>query len=74
MSFQGGIDLTIKDVEEKPVTGLWGRVKKSIDGFGDVSVRGDVNADSPGDVRLDIRASAFGTAVQLVGKAGRFRY
>ena len=62
--------MTIKDVEEAPSTGVWGKFKKTIDGFGDVSVRGDVDANSPDSVRLDIRANAFGTAIQVVGQAG----
>lgn len=67
---EGGIDITIKDVDQPPITGVWGKFKRSIEGFGDIAVRGDMDPNTPDNVNLDIRANAFGTAIQVVGQAG----
>jgi hypothetical protein len=48
---------------------LWGKLKRAIPGFGDVSIRGDVNANERDAVALDVRANGFGTALQIVGRA-----
>ena len=58
------------DLDVPPSTSVWARLKKSISGVGDVSIRGDVDANNPDTVDLDVRASAYGTDVQLTGQAG----
>jgi hypothetical protein len=70
---QGGVDVTVKDVDVYPTT-VWGKIKKSIVGIADVSARGAVNVDEPETVDLDVRINAFGTAFQLVGHAGTYCY
>lgn len=68
---QGGIDLTISDVDEPPATNIWAKLKRTISGFGDVSIRGDMDANMPDILDLDVRATAYGTSVQLLGQAGK---
>lgn len=72
--YQGGVELTISDVDVPPATSVWAKLKKTISGFGDVSVRGDMDASAPESIDLDVRANAFGTSVQLLGQAGEFYY
>jgi hypothetical protein len=64
--------LTVKDVDEAPETYLWGKLKRAFPGFGDVSIRGDVDANDRDTVDLDVRANGFGTAFQVIGQAGEF--
>lgn len=61
--------MLVSDVDTAPQTKLWGKIRKTLS-FGDVSVRGDVNANAPEEVALDVRANAYGTSVQLSGVAG----
>ena len=68
---QGGVDVTIKDVDSYPAS-FWGKVKKSVGGA-DISVRGNVDTSDLETVDLDVRVSAFGTAMQLTGKAGNLK-
>jgi hypothetical protein len=68
---QGGVDVTIKDVDSYPAS-FWGKAKKSVGGA-DISLRGDVDTSDPFTVDLDIRVSAFETAMQLTGKAGTLK-
>lgn len=69
---QGGIDVDITGVDEAPSTSFWGKLKKSFSDVGDVSIRGDVDANDSDSVALDIRANGFGTAVQMLGRFGEF--
>lgn len=52
-----------------PATSLWAKLKKTISGHGDVSIRGDLDTNEPDIVDLDLRATAYGTSVQLLGQA-----
>jgi len=61
--------MAISDIDVPPQTNLWGKLKKTLS-FGDVSIRGDVSANAPEIVDLDVRANAYGTSLQLVGSAG----
>ena len=62
--------MTITDVDEPPAPSFWGKLKKSISGLGDVSIRGDVDTSDSDSVDLDIRANGFGTTVQILGRFG----
>jgi len=66
---EGGIDLTVKDVDAPPTTFLWGKIKRFVPGYGDLSLRGELDANSPEIVDLDLRFNGFGTALQLEGRA-----
>ena len=69
---QGGIELTVSDVDVPPATSVWAQLKKSFAKLGNISIRGDVDASVPDIVDLDVRANAFGTSVQLLGQVGTF--
>ena len=69
---QGGVEVELSDVDKPLATSCWGKIARSIPGFGDVSVRGDVLASDPDYVGLDVRANAFGASFQLSGLAGEF--
>jgi len=64
---EGGIDLTVKEVDTPPTTFLWGKIKRFIPGYGDLSARGELDANSPEIIDLDLRFNGFGTAVQVEG-------
>jgi len=66
---EGGVDLTVKDVDAPPTTYLWGKVKRFFPGYGDLSARAELDANSPEVVDLDLRFNGFGTALQLEGRA-----
>jgi len=66
---EGGIDLTVKDVDEPPTTFLWGRIKRFIPGYGEVSARGEFDANDSDNIELDVRFNGFGTALKLEGNA-----
>jgi len=66
---EGGIDLTVKDVDTPPTTYLWGKVKRFISGYGDLSARIELDANSPEIVDVDVRFNGFGTAMQVEGRA-----
>lgn len=68
---EGGVDVTVTDLDVPPSTSVWAKLKKTISGVGDVSIRGDMDANAPDVVDLDVRASAYGTDVQLTGQAGK---
>jgi len=66
---EGGIDLTVKDVDSPPTTYFWGKIKRFLPGYGDLSARGELDANSPEIIDLDLRFNGFGTALQLEGRA-----
>jgi len=66
---EGGVDLTVKDVDTPPSTFFWGKIKRFISGYGDVSIRGELDANSPEIIDMDLRFNGFGTAFQLEGQA-----
>jgi len=66
---QGGVDLTVTELDQNPATFLWGKIRKAF-GFGDVSLRGVVDAYDQEVVDLEVRANGFETGVQLLGQAG----
>jgi hypothetical protein len=69
------VDVTITDVDEPPAPSFWGKLKRSIPAFGDVSIRADVDSSDPDTVDLDVQATGFGTALQVLGTAGKsFRF
>jgi hypothetical protein len=63
--------MLVSDVDVPPQTNLWGKLKKTLP-FGDVSIRGDVNANAPEVVDVDLRATVYGTSLQLLGSAGTY--
>lgn len=65
------MELTVKEVDEHPATNVWGKLRKSFAGLGDISVRGDMDANTHDSVDLDVRANGFGTSVQVLGKASK---
>jgi len=65
----GGVNMTVKDSDSPPVTFLWGKVKRFLPGYGDLSARAELDANSPEVVDVDLRFNGFGTAVQLEGSA-----
>ena len=66
-----GIDATVTDTDEAPNTYLWGKLKKVFPDYGgDVSVRGDVNANDWDIVDLDLRINGMGASLQVIGEAG----
>jgi len=66
---EGGIDMTVKESDAPPATLLWGKIKRFIPGYGDLSARAELDANSPEVVDVDLRFNGFGTAVQLEGSA-----
>ena len=67
---QGGIELTINDVDVPPATSVWAKLNKVFDQGGEISIRGDVDTSVPDIVDLDVRANGFETSVQLLGQVG----
>ena len=65
--------MKIKELDEIPAASMWGKVKKSFGGKLAVSVRGDLDVDHPDTLDLDVRINGYGTALQLIGQAGRYR-
>eukprot|EP00934_Nitzschia_sp_Nitz4_P005775 Nitzschia sp. Nitz4//scaffold304_size22322//13444//14659//NITZ4_008572-RA/size22322-snap-gene-0.2-mRNA-1//1//CDS//3329547073//5765//frame0 len=66
---EGGVEMTVQEIDQVPATNVWGRLKKSFAGLGEVSVRGAMDANARDTVDLDVRANGFGTAVQVIGQA-----
>jgi len=65
---EGGVDLTVKDMDSPPTTFLWGKLKRFVPGYGDLSARGELDANAPEIIDVDLRFNGFGTAVQLEGR------
>ena len=65
--------MSVSDVDVPPQTNLWGKLKKTLP-FGDVSIRGDVNVNAPEVVDVDLRATVYGTSLQLLGSAGMYLF
>ena len=63
--------MTVSDVDEAPATFLWGKLKRTIPKFGDLSIKGGMDATAREYVGLDMSANAFGTSVQVLGSAGK---
>jgi len=66
---EGGVNMTVKDSDAPPSTFLWGKVKRFFPGYGDLSARAELDANSPEVVDLDLRFNGFGSAIQLEGSA-----
>mmetsp|Transcript_5192 Transcript_5192/g.7320 ORF Transcript_5192/g.7320 Transcript_5192/m.7320 type:complete len:271 (+) Transcript_5192:191-1003(+) len=66
--FEGGIDMTVQDVDSMPYS-LWGKIKRSIVGGFDLSARAEAQAQSLDQVGLDVRLDGDTTSLQVLCSA-----
>ncbi|CAJ1961899.1 unnamed protein product [Cylindrotheca closterium] len=64
---EGGFSADITNTDEVPSPSYWGKIKKSFEGIGDLSLRGDVDSAFMEKVALELRASGYGTDAQVQG-------
>mmetsp|Transcript_4212 Transcript_4212/g.6393 ORF Transcript_4212/g.6393 Transcript_4212/m.6393 type:complete len:268 (+) Transcript_4212:116-919(+) len=65
---EGGIDMTVEDVDSMPYS-VWGKIKRSIVGGFDLSARADAKAQSLSQVGLEFRLDGDTTSVQVLCSA-----
>lgn len=67
---QGGIDATLTDVKKVPDTYVWGEAKR-INKASAIALRGDMNANEPDAIDLNLRINGFrnNLGLQVLGSA-----